>query len=243
MLSLIKQLFTVLLSLSESLTTKCLFLNDESCVVRPTLIDMDPVVELEYYPFMISLNKCTGNCNVLTPKICVPKETKYVNVKAFNMIANKIEAKPMAEHISCDCRCKFNTTTLNSEQKWNNKTCQCECKNYRKCKKGYNWNPGICICENSKHLKSIVDTSLTDCDEIIIVMDTVSTKKTNTIATKKTTIIATNVTSTASINYHSEKVRDCDILHTVLLVIILILIIIIICYYYAKQEGITQNGK
>ena len=132
-------LFIILFSISESLATKCLFLNDEPCMVRPNLIDMNPV-ELKYYPFMISLKKCTGNCNVLSPKICVPKETKDINVKTFNMITNKDEAKTMTEHISCDCKCKFISTTCNSKQKWNNKTCQCEYKNYHKCKKDYNWN-------------------------------------------------------------------------------------------------------
>ena len=39
------------------------------------------------------------------------------------MITNKDEAKAMTEHISCDCKCKFNSTTCNSNQKWNNKTC------------------------------------------------------------------------------------------------------------------------
>ena len=28
--------------------------------------------------FMVSLNKCTENCNVFYPKICVPKETKDI---------------------------------------------------------------------------------------------------------------------------------------------------------------------
>ena len=76
--------------------------------------------------------------------------------------------------------------------KWNNETCKCECKNYRKCKKDYCWNPSTCICENSKCLKSIADTSVIECDEIITVMGIVSTKMTNNIAT--------NVTSTASID-------------------------------------------
>ena len=71
---------------------------------------------------------------------------------------------------------------------------------------------------------------MTKFDETVIVMDIVSTKKINTITT--------NVMSAASINCHSKKVRDCYILHTVLLVIILLLIIIIICYHYAKQKGI-----
>ena len=99
-------------------------------MVRSTLIDLNPV-ELKYYPFMITLNKCTGSCNVLSPKICVPKETKDINVKALNKITNKNEAKAMTEHISCDCKCKFNSATYNSNQKWNNKTCQWECKDYR----------------------------------------------------------------------------------------------------------------
>ena len=90
--SLIKQVFIVLLSFSESLATKCMFLNNESCIVRPTLIAVNPL-ELKYYPFMISINKCTGSCNVLSPKICVPKETKDVNVKAFNMIKTKMKLK------------------------------------------------------------------------------------------------------------------------------------------------------
>ena len=72
-----------------------------------------------------------------------------------------------------------------------------------------------------------------ECDEIITVMDIASTKMTTTIAT--------NVTSTASINCHCKKIRDCYILHTVLLVIILQLIIIIFCYYYAKQKRYLQH--
>ena len=39
------------------------------------------------------------------------------------MITNKNEAKTMTEHISFDCECKCNSTTCNSNQKWNIKTC------------------------------------------------------------------------------------------------------------------------
>ena len=71
-------LFIALLGFSNSLTrdqTKCLFLNYEPRMVRPTLIDIN-LGELKHYPFMISLNKCTGNHNVLSTKICVPKKKK-----------------------------------------------------------------------------------------------------------------------------------------------------------------------
>ena len=141
-----------------ALATKYLFLNDETCIVRPTLIDLNPV-ELKYYPFMISLDNFSGNCNLLSPKICVPKETKDLNVKTFNMIMNKNEAKAITKHISCDFKFKFNSTVCNSNQKWNNKTCHCECKNYFTCKKDYSWNPSTCIFQNSKYLKSIGNTT------------------------------------------------------------------------------------
>ena len=57
-------------------------------------------------------------------------QKKYINFKAFSMIANKDEAKEMTENISPDSKYKFNSTTCNSNQQWNKKTCHCQCKNY-----------------------------------------------------------------------------------------------------------------
>ena len=48
----------------------------------------------------------------------VPSKTNDVNVKAFNVITRIIEAKTIVKHISCDCKCKFNSTICNSNQKW-----------------------------------------------------------------------------------------------------------------------------
>ena len=44
-------------------------------------------------------------------KICVLKETKGINIKAFNMIANKDVVKALTEHISCDSKWKFNNNS------------------------------------------------------------------------------------------------------------------------------------
>ena len=139
----------------------------------------------------------------------------------------------MAKYVSCDCKCKFKSARCDSNQKWNNKTCQCE---YKNCKKDYSWNPSPYHCENGKYLKSIVDDSVIACDEIIFVMDIATTNMANTIAT--------NATSVVSINCHNKKVRfkvDCYILHTVILEIILLLIITIICYHYAKYRSKINN--
>ena len=59
------------------------------------------------------------------------EKTKSINVKVFNVIIHKNEAKKITKHISYDCKCKFNSTNCNLNQKWNSETCQCECKNYR----------------------------------------------------------------------------------------------------------------
>ena len=98
MFSFVKQVFLVLLSFCSSLATKCVSLNEEPCIARPNLIVLNPV-ELKYNALMISLDECTGNCNVFSQNICVSKETKDINLKAFNIIINKNEAKTMTKHI------------------------------------------------------------------------------------------------------------------------------------------------
>ena len=74
-------------------------------MIRPTLIDLNPV-ELNFYPFMIILDKCHRNCKIidnLSIKICVASKIKDVNVKAFNMIS-RIK-------VPYDCEWKFDSKT------------------------------------------------------------------------------------------------------------------------------------
>ena len=67
------QVLVTILGFSRFLTTKCMFLRDESCINRFTLNDLNPIVP-NCYPFVIGQDKCGGNCNAvhdLTTKICV----------------------------------------------------------------------------------------------------------------------------------------------------------------------------
>ena len=57
MFSFIKEVFIVLFSFSSSLATKCLSLKDDPCMIKPALIDLNPV------------DKCRGSCNVLSSKV------------------------------------------------------------------------------------------------------------------------------------------------------------------------------
>ena len=106
-------------------------------MARPSRIDLN-LTELNYYPFMIGLDKFNGSCNVaddLSTKICVPSKTKHINLKVFNMIARIYEAKTLVKHIPCDFECKFNSTTSNSNQKWNEINANASVKNIVRAKK------------------------------------------------------------------------------------------------------------
>ena len=65
-------------------------------------------------------------------KYVFQKKSKDINSKVFNMVTNKNEAKTVT---ACDCKCKFDSATCNSNKKWHNRTYQGEFQNYHKCKK------------------------------------------------------------------------------------------------------------
>ena len=81
----------------------------------------------------MSLDKCNRNFNAvddLSTKICVPSETKKVNVKVFKMITRINEVKTLVKY-----KCNFDTTKRNLHKKWKNEKCQCEHKKYHTFKK------------------------------------------------------------------------------------------------------------
>ena len=62
MFRLIKQVIIELLTFIKSLANKSILLNNEPCMIKPFIINKNPV-ELKYYPFMISLDNCNESCN------------------------------------------------------------------------------------------------------------------------------------------------------------------------------------
>ena len=109
MLGLIKKILIGLLTgiVSASNHTKCVSLSNQTCMIQPTLINLHPnqySQEFHYYPFSVKLDRCIGSCNILNDlsnKVCVPKETKDLNLSMFNMITGIKESKVVGKHISC----------------------------------------------------------------------------------------------------------------------------------------------
>lgn len=57
-------MFISWISVGWQLATKCIVSDNEPCVARLILTDLNPE-ELHHYLFMISLNRCNEKCNTL----------------------------------------------------------------------------------------------------------------------------------------------------------------------------------
>ena len=91
--SFIKQivLVLVLLGFGGSLSTECISMNNQPCMVRPTLLDLN-LDELHYYPCIISLHRCYGSCNTVEHqfgRMCLLNKID-LNLKVFNMFKYSI---------------------------------------------------------------------------------------------------------------------------------------------------------
>ena len=137
MFELIKKIYIGLLTgpVNRSNHKKCILLSNRKCITQPTLINLHPneySQEFHYYPFAVKLDGCVGSCNTLNDlpnKVCVPNKTEDLNLSGFNMITGINESKTLTNHISCECKCRFDGRKCNSDQWWNNNKCRCECKN------------------------------------------------------------------------------------------------------------------
>ena len=77
---------------NDSNLTTCISLNNQSCMTRPTLINLNPDKYNQgwcYYPFLVTLDRCNGRCNTLhdpSNSICVPNKSEDVNLSIFKLI-------------------------------------------------------------------------------------------------------------------------------------------------------------
>ena len=61
-------------------------------MTQPTLINLhlnEYTQELNYYPFVVKLERCVRNCNAvnnLSNKVYLPNKTEDLNLSTFNMI-------------------------------------------------------------------------------------------------------------------------------------------------------------
>ena len=151
------------------------------------LIDLNKD-EPVFYPLIIKVNKCGGDCNNINDpmaKLCVLDIVRDMNVKVFNLLSRINETKKIIWHETCKCVCRLTSAICNDRQEWNKNKCKCQYKEYLvsklACAKGYMWNPSTCACECEKFCetgqyldyencvcrKKIIDDLIEQCTSII----------------------------------------------------------------------------
>ena len=76
-------LVLLLLAFDRSLTTNCMSISNQKCMVKPTLINLNPD-DIHYYWFIVSPDRCDGSCNIvedLFSRILYPNWIKDLNLK------------------------------------------------------------------------------------------------------------------------------------------------------------------
>ena len=113
--------------------TKYISLDNQPCMTRPTLININPDKHnqgLRYYLFMVNLDISNASYNTLDDPsgiICAPTKKEDANLNVFNMIRSINKSKTLIKHTSCEYKCKIDGRKCNSNQKWD-KDKQCGTK-------------------------------------------------------------------------------------------------------------------
>ena len=149
------KIISLLISLLGIIKTKaleCVSVVNQKCMPRPKILDVsEGVGEALFYPYNVLVNKCSGSCDTLMAKLCVPNIIKRINMKVYNFLMRLNGTRKVLRHESCKCIYRLNSSVCNSKQIWNSDTCRCDCnENFASiinCTKGYTWNPGTCECQ------------------------------------------------------------------------------------------------
>ena len=101
--SFVKKVFVLGLTVLSSSITGALnyvSMKNQECKVRPKIVDINSNNPM-FYPFIIKVNKCSGNCNNINnpyAKICVPDTVKDLNVRVFNLMSRNNETRHIEWH-------------------------------------------------------------------------------------------------------------------------------------------------
>ena len=101
MFKIIKKMLIRLLTSIVNAYIKCFSLSNQKCIIQPTLINLHPneySQKFHYYPSMVKLDICAGNCytlNDLSNKQCFPNKTEDLDLRLISMITGINEQKQL----------------------------------------------------------------------------------------------------------------------------------------------------
>ena len=104
------KIISLLTSLFGIIKTKALeyvSVVNQKCMLRPKILDVNEGVgEALFYPYNVSVNKCSGSRNTLDnpmTKLCVSNVIKRVNMHVYNFLMMLNETRNVLWHESCKC--------------------------------------------------------------------------------------------------------------------------------------------
>ena len=86
--------------------------------VMPLLVQILINTFKDYITIPLYLDRCnesSNNIDHLSRRICVPNKIDVI-LSIFNIIARVNESKTLTKHVSCECKCKFNSRKCDSNQ-------------------------------------------------------------------------------------------------------------------------------
>ena len=160
-----------------------------------------------------------------------------MNVQVCNLLLRVNEARFLVQHESCKCKCGFNESLCNSNQKQNHDECRCECKkldDWRFYKDDYTWNPSTCDCKGNKACKTgeYLDIKNCSCKKRLIGKLVLSCE-----------CEVLNATETILDNKIAIRENNC-LMCTMSLVItctLLLVVVPIVCHYYYTRYWKNQK--
>ena len=105
---------------------ECVSVNNQECKIRTKIIDINNN-EPEFYPFSISVNKCSqsrNNINYLYAILCASDVVKKINIKVFNLMSRTNETRHREWHKTCKYECRLDASVCNNKQRWNKDKCR-----------------------------------------------------------------------------------------------------------------------
>ena len=175
--SFFKKAFVLGLTILSNITNalECISFKNQECKVRPEIVDINSNNPI-FFPFSVKINKCSCNCNNINDpyaRICIPDIKKKLDFKVFNLMSKTNETRHIKWHETCKCICRLNEIIWNNKQRWNEKTCRCECKELidkKVCDKGFIRNSSNCEyeCDKSCNIGQCLDYSDCKCKKKLI---------------------------------------------------------------------------
>ena len=226
---------------------QCASMNNQKCKIRTKIIDINNN-EPTFYPFSISVNKCSGSCNNINipyARLCFPDIIKNINVRVFNLMSRTNETRHIKLHQSCRYVCRLDVSVCNNKQSWNKDKCRCECRELidkDRCDKRFIFTPSNCECECDKlcDVGEYLDNKNCKCRKKIV--DKLAEESSEIIDGNK--IIYNRTLNAIPLNDFKKVCSSCTI-YVVLFVIFLIISTIIssafICFHWYLKRSNTNT--